>query len=223
VRKERHGQLVLMNHPKLARSWAALRCRVFGRSDVSRWSDPLSFDAEWDDRARVAATLVPQGARVIEFGAGLRRLERYLDRRIAYLPSDIVDRGPGTLILDLNARPLPHVQGFDTGVFCGVLEYVVDVPDVVAWLAQWASLCVASYNCAASPARTLARVAEVAKRSRSGWVNTLSEDELCRRFADAGFDLVGRRVWYTGGESEPILVFHRRAARSVVSSDVQCG
>ena len=202
-----------MKNAKLARSWAALRCRLLGRSDVARWSDPLSFDAEWDARARVAAALIPPGACVIEFGAGLRQLEKHLDRTISYIPSDIVDRGPGTLILDLNAGSLPTLDGVDTCVFCGVLEYVVDVPRLVNWLSRWASLCVTSYNCARSSRRTLLRMSEVAKRGRSGWVNTFTERELCAQFANAGFEVVDRRLWDDTGEYEPILVFRKRGSQ----------
>jgi hypothetical protein len=201
-----------MKAAKLARSWSALQCRLFGRSDLPRWSDPLSFDADWDARAQLAAALIPREARVVEFGAGLRQLERYLAPTVSYIPSDIVDRGPGTLILDLNARPLPPLSGSDTCVFCGVLEYIVNIPDVVEWLSQWASLCIASYNCAVSSPGTLSRVAEVAKRARSGWVNTLTERDLSDQFAAVGFDLIDRRLWYDAGEQEPILVFGKRGS-----------
>jgi hypothetical protein len=199
-------------HLKLARSWATLRCWLFGSSDVARWSDPRSFDAEWDERARVAAALIPSGANVVEFGAGLRQLERFLHGGVNYTPSDVVDRGPGSVVIDLNSRPLPSLGDADTAVFCGVLEYVADLPEVVHWLSGWAHVCIASYNCAATSSFSPFRIAEVAKRSRSGWVNTFDEKELCARFATAGFQLVERRVWYENGDLEPMFVFRRTAA-----------
>jgi hypothetical protein len=195
---------------KIGGLWATLRCRLLGRSDVAHWSDPISFDADWNERARVAAGLIPPHANVVEFGAGLRQLEAFLDESISYIPSDIVDRGPGTLVLDLNSRPLPELGEVDTAIFCGVLEYIADLPEVARWLSGWASLCIASYNCARSPAGTLQRMAEVARRARSGWVNTLSEAELTALFAAAGFDLVARHTWCEPGYDEPIFVFRRR-------------
>ena len=199
-----------MRRSKIGGLWATLRCRLLGRSDVAHWSDPIAFDAEWDERARVAAALIPRGASVVEFGAGLRQLEAFLDQSVSYIPSDIIDRGPGMLVLDLNARPLPSLSNVDTAVFCGVLEYIADVPAVMRWLSDWASLCIASYNCASSSPRTLYRVAEIAKRARSGWVNTFSERELCLQFAAAGFELVEQRTWYEAGDNEPIFVFRRK-------------
>jgi hypothetical protein len=199
-----------MRRSRIGGLWSTLRCRLLRRSDVSHWSDPTAFDAEWDARARVAAALIPPGAGVVEFGAGLRQLERFLDQSISYIPSDLVDRGPGTLILDLNAQPLPSLSNGDTAVFCGVLEYIADVPAVIHWLSDWASLCIASYNCAYTSRGTLLRVAEVAKRARLGWVNTFTERELRVQFATAGFELVERRTWYETGDNEPVFVFRRR-------------
>lgn len=198
-----------MRRSKIGGLWATLRCRLLGRSDVSHWSDPISFDASWNDRARVAAGLIPPGANVVEFGAGLRQLEGFLDPGVSYTPSDIVDRGPGTLVLDLNSRPLPPLRNADTAVFCGVLEYIADVSAVTRWLSGWASMCIATYNCAHSSPRTPQRIAEVARRARSGWVNTFSEGELCALFAAAGFGLVERRTWTEAGDDEPIFVFRR--------------
>lgn len=202
-----------MKRSKIGGLWATLRCRLLGRSDVSHWSDPVSFDVEWDERARVAAALIPAGARVVEFGAGLRQLEAFLDPGVSsYIPSDLVDRGPGTLILDLNSRPLPSIENADTAVFCGVLEYLADVPEVVRWLSGWAGHCIVTYNCASSSPRTLDRVAEVARRARSGWVNTFSEPDLCEQFASAGYELVERRTWSEAGGNEPIFVFRLQPA-----------
>jgi len=198
-----------MRRSRIGGLWAALRSRFLRRSDVSHWSDPAAFDTEWDARARVAAALVPPGAAVLEFGAGLRQLEKFLGQGISYIPSDLVDRGPGTLVLDLNVQPLPPLSNADTAVFCGVLEYIVDVPALIRWLSGWASLCIASYNCAHSSPGTLPRAAEVARRARCGWVNTFTERELCAQFAEAGFELADRRSWYETGDSEPILVFRR--------------
>jgi hypothetical protein len=39
-----------------------------------------------------------------------RRLESYLDPSCSYFPSDAVDRGGNTIVLDLNSRPLPDLS-----------------------------------------------------------------------------------------------------------------
>ena len=87
-----------------------LRCRLLGRADISRWRNAEAFGDDWKERTLLIARLVPKGTRVIEFGAGKRNLESQLDRSCTYIPSDLVSRGPGTLVLDLNARPWPNLR-----------------------------------------------------------------------------------------------------------------
>ena len=75
------------------------------------------------------AKLIPAGSNVIEFGAGRRQLEKFLPAGCTYTPSDLVDRGPGTIVCDLNRPPLPDLRHLrlKVAVFGGVLEYVADV------------------------------------------------------------------------------------------------
>ena len=81
---------------------------------------------------------MPNYSRVIEFGAARRALEKYLDPSCVYTASDLVDRGLGTIVCDLNERPLPDLgaDAYDVAVLMGVLEYVRDMPSVIDWLAQ---------------------------------------------------------------------------------------
>src|SRR5262249_34942190 len=111
------------------------------KTDRRRWMDPRSLHARWEPRTKIVAALVPDNSRVIEFGAGNRILERYLDPSCTYVPSDMVDRGPGTIVCDLNQRPLPDLgqNVYDVAVLIGVLEYLRDVPSVLDWLTKYVS------------------------------------------------------------------------------------
>src|SRR6201993_4161076 len=115
---------------------------LFKRTDRRRWADPRNLYASWESRNEQLAALVPNNSRVIEFGAGKRILERYLDPSCTYTPSDMIDRGPGTIVCDLNERPLPDLGAdtYDIAVFIGVLEYLRDVPAVLDWLAKYVSV-----------------------------------------------------------------------------------
>src|SRR5205823_4537865 len=119
------------------------------KTDHDRWTNPRSIYASWETRTQLAATLVPNQSRVVEFGAATRALERYLDPSCTYAASDLVDRGPGTIVCDLNARPLPDLgtDAYDVAVIMGVFEYVRDVPSVIDWLAKHFPVCVLSYAC----------------------------------------------------------------------------
>jgi hypothetical protein len=156
----------------------------------------------------MVAALVPNNSRVIEFGAAKRLLERYLDPSCTYVPSDIVERGPGTIVCDFNQRPLPDLGAnvYDVAVLIGVLEYVRDVPAVLDWLTKYVTLCVLTYACATakgySPRAVLGRVG----RLRHGWVNNYGEEELRSLFRERGFELVRDENW----ENQRVFVFSQR-------------
>jgi hypothetical protein len=185
-----------------------LRCRLLGIPDIARWRNTEAFD-DWKDRTLLIAQLVPRGTRVIEFGAGKRNLESHLDSRCTYIPSDLVSRGPNTLVLDLNTRPLPDLRELklDVAVLAGVIEYISAPRSFVAWLAQQVKTCIASYECARTRPKTLGRVRETVRRTGAGWVSTLTEGELTEIFCSAGFTLTETRDWHTMAGSERIFVF----------------
>jgi hypothetical protein len=170
-----------------------LATRVFHVSDQARWRDLGNHDVTWDKRTRAIAELIPSGSRVIEFGAGRCQLRRWLPADCTYLPSDIVDRGSGSWLCDLNRRPLPQLErraALQVAVFSGVLEYVVDVRGVLAWLAPHVDRIVVSYNLASEATGPGDRLQTVAARLSAGWVNSFTDAHLRECFADASFHLV---------------------------------
>ena len=173
--------------------------RVLGalrqKTDYRRWAQPHNIYESWDSRTKRAAALIPNGSRVIEFGAGRRVLERYLDQSCTYVPSDIVDRGAGTMVVDLNSRPLPSIDAgdYDVAVFMGVLEYLRDLPSVVDWLAERIQTCVISYACA--PAADSHSLRGSVTRLHHGWMNSYSEDELRSVFSDRGYTVSHDENW----------------------------
>jgi hypothetical protein len=148
---------------------------------------------------------------VIEFGAGRRQLERWLPPGCDYIPSDLVDRGAGTLVCDLNRRPLPDLRrlGPEVAVFGGVLEYIRDVGALARWLArEGITTCVASFDPAPANAGLIARLRERFRRAYWGYMNGLTEERLLDSFEAAGFTCVDRQTW-TG---QVILRFSRQSA-----------
>jgi hypothetical protein len=187
-----------------------LRCKWFAKADLGRWADTSKWE-DWEERTRIIARMISPNSRVIEFGAGKRLLERHLPIGSRYVPSDIVDRGHGTIILDLNARPLQDLRArkFDAAVFAGVLEYVVDLPTFVSWLARQVPACIASYNCANSAPRTLGRLHETYQRIGAGWTNCFSEAELVALFGREGFALERTTDQRATAGSERIFLFRQ--------------
>src|SRR5262249_45361998 len=159
---------------KRARSLPAL----LHKTDRKHWANPRSLHESWEPRTRKAAALVPKNSRVLEFGAGNRLLGRYLDPSCTYVPSDLVDRGPGTIVCDLNKRPLPDLgeNAYDVTVLIGVLEYVRDVPSVLDWLAELAPVCVLGCAPAKTTGYSLRAIREAVGRLKAGWMNNYREE-----------------------------------------------
>jgi hypothetical protein len=181
---------------------------LFKRTDRKRWADPRNLYASWESRNKQLAALVPNNSRVIEFGAGKRILEQYLDPSCTYVPSDVIDRGPGTIVCDLNQRPLPDLgpNVYDVAVFSGVLEYVRDVPSVLDWLAKYVALCALTYAPAKAGGYSPGGLVETIGRLRHGWMNNYREEELRSLFCERGFKLVQDQDW----EGQRLFVFSRR-------------
>jgi hypothetical protein len=164
---------------------------IFQKSDYRRWSDDNSFEASWEPRTKRAAELIPDHSHVIEFGAAQRNLEKYLAPSCTYVPSDMVDRGPGTIVCDLNERPLPNLGAgvYDVAVILGVLEYLHNVPEVIDWLAKQVRVCVLSYVCMEVKRFSLRGVRQaIGRRLGTRWMNNYNEEQLRSLFQERGFE-----------------------------------
>jgi hypothetical protein len=168
------------------------------KTDYRRWADARNIFASWESRSQRAAALVPLGSRVIEFGAGNRVFERHLDRSCTYTPSDIVDRGAGTIVCDLNLTPLPDlgVDTYDVAVLMGVLEYLRDMPMVLDWLGELVPTLVLSYACARGSRYSPARMVQSVGRLKAGWLNSYRADELRSMFSERGFAQLHEETWH---------------------------
>jgi hypothetical protein len=178
------------------------------KTDRRRWADPRNLYASWESRNKQVAALVPKNSRVIEFGAGKRVLERYLDPSCTYVPSDIIDRGPGTIVCDLNQRPLPDLgsNNYDVAVLSGVLEYVRDVPSLLDWLTKYVTVCALTYAPAKAHGYSRRALLETVGRLRHGWMNSYREEDLRSLFHERAFDLVKEEAW----EEQRLFVFSQR-------------
>lgn len=180
------------------------------KSDYRRWSDTRSLFSDWEPRTQRAAELIPPHSRVIEFGAGTRALERQLDPSCTYTPSDLVDRGPGTIVIDLNERPLPDLGAntYDVAVFMGVLEYMKDVPAVLEWLSQFVSRFVVSYVCRDSNDQSRRTKLGAVDRISRGWLNSYREEDIRAMFAAQGYASQHEENWTSvDGYQHRLFVF----------------
>jgi hypothetical protein len=180
-----------------ARLIKILLFRLVHQSDYKRWTNPDNLETWWDSRSEKLAQLIPRNTRVIEFGAGRRQLEGLLNQDCRYIPSDLVDRGPGTIVFDLNRRPLPDLRYVkaDVAVFSGVLEYVRDLQSLVEWLSNQVSFCVVSYAYVHTDRRIVRNVRDHFKRIYYGYMNNYTEKEFLKLFDMYGFLCKARDTW----------------------------
>ena len=179
-------------------------------TDLQRWQDPSNLSPDWDERTRLIAGLIPDGASVIEFGAARLVLPLHLGRGCTYQPVDLVKRSEDTLAFDLNG-PLPELpHRYDYAVFSGVLEYVSDVERVMRWLSSVAECVVFSYAVSDY-------LWDPITRSRHGWVNSFSDSEIRLLVGQAGMDCRRIEKW----ERQNIYVCHFRSPPAGVK--YRCG
>jgi hypothetical protein len=171
-----------------------------GQADYKRWKGLQHHEEWWKERTKEIAKLVPAGSKVIEFGAGRRELEKFLPPGCTYTASDLVDRGPATIVCDLNSSPLPdlHHLCLNVAVFGGVLEYIKDVPSLVAWIASMGiHTCIASFDSVPQGLSTFDRLKERVRRYRYGYQNGLTEEQLLLCFEAANMRCEEERPWTT--------------------------
>lgn len=149
-------------------------------TDLARWSQSRALLSAWDDRAEVAARLIPAGAHVLDIGCGKMALEKFLPLGCTYQPCDLVARDARTLVCDLNRDALPHTAAHAASilVLLGVVEYLADVPRLLARLRASGKPIVVSYH----PTDVTAHL----DRRKLGWLNDFSMDAWLHMLAAAG-------------------------------------
>jgi len=191
---------------KLKRLWQRLpearriaRLKKRQAADYQRWQDMEALSSKWDERTIKMAALIPENSSVLEFGAGRMILKQHLPPGCRYTPSDLVDRGENTLVIDLNGKQLGDIPATDVAVFSGVLEYINDVPRLIRKLSQNTGLVIASY---ATTEKESSRV----KRRAQGWVNDYSHAQLLALFDEQGYQGRDKGHW----KAQQIYQFGRK-------------
>lgn len=158
------------------------------QSDIERWSHKESLMPAWDDRTKLIASLVPDGTKVFEFGAGAGVLKSFLPADCVYEKSDLVDRDGKTRVIDLNAENLEPLVGFDTAVFSGVFEYIHDIPRLAGFLTKHFETVIFSYAALEKNSQD---------RRGHGWVNDYTIKALLDIFHKENFLLYNYQTWKT--------------------------
>ena len=170
----------------MRRAIATTLRKLLGRSDHRHWMALANHSSKWDTRTALLAQLVPANSTVIEFGAGRLILMDMLPAGCSYTPSDLVDRGHDTIVLDLNSKHLPALPRYNVAVLSGVIEYINDVPRLVKYLGTFSDSVLCSYAVLELNAN---------QRREQGWVNDHTSIQLVSLFTTQGFDCRFAQRW----------------------------
>lgn len=155
-------------------------------SDYDRWKQTEELYIDWNQRTAILASMIRQGANIIEFGAGNMALKNYLPPDCTYTPSDIHKRSEEMLECDLNCKINFDLAPFNTAIFSGVFEYIFDVDKVFRQLSNSIDNIVLSYACSDISS---------ANRLRSGWLSDYSKKELEDIFEKYDYQVVEYTEW----------------------------
>ena len=167
------------------------------KSDVDRWKQKKWLFDDWNERTKIMAQWITPKSSVLEFGAAKLALKQFLPEGVNYTPSDIVDRGEGTIVCDLN-KTIPDIRHQDIIFFSGVLEYIYNVPDLIRSLSGKTERFIISYG-------TFDKFNSLKNRKINGWVNQHTNDEILSIFKENNFKLIDTDTW----RNQSIYVFDK--------------
>ena len=165
----------------LRRIWAGLSGR---KAD---WKNKERFNPAWKNRIEVMSTFLDsEDKSVVDLGCGPMWLKEFLDPGVAYTGVDYVDRGPGSVVRDLNKGEFSEVDA-DVYFVSGCLEYIHDPAWLIRMICSHTEKCVLSYC-------DVGRFPDRKWRESLGWVNHLSKQEVIEMFRSHGFALCAENV-----------------------------
>jgi hypothetical protein len=176
-------QVTLTISPQAKPAQTPNRVTPDATTDFARWTRQESLLPQWDGRAEFAAQFIPAGATVLDIGCGAMALERQLPRGCTYIPCDLHPRDPRTVLCNLNNGdfPLEAARSADIVTFLGVLEYLTDIPGLLAKLHAVKKDVLFTYH----PMEFTGHL----DRASLGWVNQLPMDAVISMIRQAGFTL----------------------------------
>jgi hypothetical protein len=187
---------------KRKRAWFMLKA-AFSITDRERWKNPSDPGYQTAERNRLIAAFIPSGSTVLDLGAGIQQLRRFIPRDCEYQPCDL-DGGPDVLVCDFNAGQYPAVaHRYDVLVASGLLEFLRDPEAFLAQLPALGDTLLLSYRVRPPGAALRGRLA-------SGYMSHLTTADLERMFDRLGYRWESVGVWkYQSGSHSHLQPIYR--------------
>jgi FkbM family methyltransferase len=160
-------------------------------SDGWRWADPYNMAEDAELRAELAAAHIPARSRILDLGAGLMSMALLLKAGSTYTPVDIIRYADATVLADLNDGQFPKGE-WDCALTLELLEYIHDVPSLLARIRNVAGRLIFTYRCAEEGA-------DPTPRRARGYFNDFHQEALLAMLDTAGWEIkkVERHEPYT--------------------------
>ena len=150
-------------------------------SDGARWANPQELQIGAAERAATAAVHVPPGSRVLDLGAGALALrDQLVSAGCQYTAADLLARSADCRVVDLNQGQFPAGE-FDVVALLEVLEFMHDVPALLALCRQAAGRLIVLYN--------VSHGEPVVQRRQQGWFNDYDQASLESLLQAAGWSV----------------------------------
>jgi hypothetical protein len=194
------------------RTWRTLKTAA-GITDRRRWKNPSDPGyLQTAERNRMIAASIPRGSTVLDLGAGIQQLRRFLPRDCEYQPCDL-DGGPDVppcdfdvLPCDFNAGRYPTVtHRYDVLVASGLLEFLRDPEAFLAQLPALGDMLLLSYR--VRPSREAPW-----RRLQWGYMNHLTTADLEAMLDRLGYRWENVGVFTRGSGSHSIVQLIYRVA-----------
>jgi len=144
---------------------------------------------EWESRAKIALEYLDGVTSVVDIGCGKMTLKRLLPEGVRYQGVDIAPRDETTIVLDLNASPLPVLE-YDAANVLGVLEYINDPDSFFDGLEQFDRM-IFSYNCYGL--KDVLTKLGLTNRIPKAWRNRFRKSEVIALIERHGFTIYAER------------------------------
>lgn len=172
------------------------------------WKSVERFDDRWRGRIKQMSGFISKNdTSVVDLGCGPMWLKDYLEADVTYTGVDYKNRGPNTIICDLNKDCLPELYS-DVYFISGCLEYIHSPSHLVQEMSrQTLNRCIISY-CSVN------HFSDQRLRRKKGWVNHLTEEQLIDLFISNDMSLQNQCIT---ADNNSIFVFLPNNKENAVS------
>lgn len=175
-------------------------------ANVEKWGSAESYKPDWQDRAEIAASMIPSDVSVFEIGVGAGDFARLIKERVEYKGSDLAPLSSDLLKLNIDNDEIPSMK-VDYAVFLGVFEYLKNAHNSALKITRISDNIICTY-CCRNDGVLGPDIIDV-RRSR-GWVTDYTKAEFLSLFEAQEFSLIDQRIYNSASDFTQFVLHFKR-------------